>query len=272
MEDLKKIAVIVALLMPSLGLHARDIVQQLRDDLSSSILVLRQDYQLVDEDEGEVKNAPGKEYYGREYSAIARVGENQFLVGLSGVKPWISTSLSKNDKFQPKISASAYSGVKMSEYEYLDFNDSDIDEVQTNRIFTIEGSEEPGLNVCGVVGPSDGYAVIIAADNKISPSKFTIEVSPLTVNIKEDVNIYSVTLANKNMIGGFFVVPIIQRPGLYDYSIAGQFQSIGGEWKLITIGDRSPMYYGYRNGHDILLDIQNNMTNAMEEFVGSLGL
>lgn len=268
-----KLVLILASMMLASGAQAGDIPTQLRDNLSSTILVLRQDYQLVDEDEDIIKNAPEKDYYGREYTAIARVGEDQFLVGLSAIKPWISAGLSKIDKFQPKVSATAYRSVNMSEYEYLDFDESEVTEVQTNRIFTIGGSEELGLNVCGVLGLSVGYAAIIVADDKTAPTKFSLEISPLMVTVKESTNIYNVTLSNKNIIGGFFIVPIEQRPGLYDYSIAGQFQSFGGEWKLITISECSPMFYTYTQPtYDFLRTTISGMDNAMCELVSTIGL
>jgi hypothetical protein len=270
---MNKFVLILATLMLASGAQAGDIPSQLRDNLSSSILVLRQDYQLVDDDEGTIKNAPEKEYYGREYTAIARVGEGQFLVGLSGIKPWISAGLSKNDKFQPKVSATAYRSVKMSQYEYLDFDESAAEEVQTNRIFTIGGSEEPGLNVCGAQGLCNGYAAVIVTDDKSAPTTFSIEISPLTVTIKETTNIYNITLPNKNIIGGFFIVPIEQRPGLYDYSIAGQFQSFGGEWKLVTISECSPRFYTYnQQSNDFIRSTFSEMEGAVSDFISSIGL
>lgn len=63
--------------------------------INGAIVFIRQDYQLVDENEGEIKNAPEKEYWERNYYLAVRIGDDSFLISGETVRPWIKSHFLK---------------------------------------------------------------------------------------------------------------------------------------------------------------------------------
>lgn len=211
----------------------------LRDHAKKSFVVIRQDYQLVNEEAGEIKNAPGKDYWKRTYSLGVRVGNENYLISADAVKPWRNESLSKNDQFQPAISYTAVKPVYAIEFDELIFDDSDFSEIAADRLYIMLGSEEPGLTVMSPEGKLSGYAIMAVPDTPLSDdnetSQFTISVTPMAFSFSESKKLYTPAVElPANAMGGVFVVPVSFRPGLLEFCITGAFQKIGGLWKLVS--------------------------------------
>lgn len=203
------------------------------DHARKTMVVIRQDYQLVDDDEGEIKNAPGKEFWDRTYSFGIKVGEDKLLISGDAVRPWSKESFSKNDRFQPAISSTAVRDLDAIEFEELGFDESELEQLVDKRLYCISGSEEPGFAVVMPQGHLSGYALIaVQSDN--NDGTYRVDVIPMTYTFSSAKNFYVpvVPLPNK-AFGGVFVAPMSLRPGLVDYCVVGMFQKIGGVWKLV---------------------------------------
>lgn len=253
----------------------------LGDHAKKCFVVIRQDYQLVDDEEGELKNAPGKDYWKRTYSLGIRVGNDNFLVSGETVKPWRGESLSKNDRFQPAISSTAVKAVDATEFDDLSFDESDLTEVAADRLYTMPGSEEQGMTLVAPSGRLGGYAVMAVPDRALSEnnekSRFTISVTPMTFSFAESKKLYAPSAdLPANAMGGVFVVPVTLRPGLVDYCITGVFQKVGGVWKLVCPESgmqMAPDTNSYEYTFDSMLSqyvnsITDDIDNGLSEFFG----
>lgn len=87
---MKKILITMLLCSAHLWIMAQDMAQDLVERaIRQGIVVLRQDYQLLNEDDEPIGNKPGMNCYGRTYTCGVRVGDNQFLVTKDFVTPCI---------------------------------------------------------------------------------------------------------------------------------------------------------------------------------------
>lgn len=241
----KPLLISIALLSAASSLSAQNQAGEtsfesaLRDHVRKSFVVIRQDYQLVNDEAGEIKNAPGKDYWKRTYSLGVRVGNENYLISADAVKPWRNESLSKNDHFQPAISYSAVKPVDAIEFDELIFVDSDLSEIAADRLYIMPGAEEPGLTVMSPEGKLSGYAVMAVPDTRLSDdnetSQFTFSVTPMAFSFSESKKLYTPSVElPADAMGGVFVVPVSFRPGLIEFCITGAFQKVGGLWKLVT--------------------------------------
>lgn len=239
--------------------------------INGGIVVFRQDYQLVDEEENEIRNAPGKEYWDRVYSVGARIGESYFLAGIDAARPWNKSGLSKNGRMQPMISATAYRSINSTEFEPVDFDASDLNEIRQGRIFLSTGSEENGFSMYAPDGATRGYAVWVSTGKPIETDdlqQLQTTLTPMKITFHEETAIYELPEQPEgNIIGGLFVIPLSPRPGLIDLSVAGHLQKIGGIWKLVSIEDPSQANVATSNRATILDD----MADSMNDFIAEIG-
>lgn len=248
--------------------------------IKDGLVLIRQDYQLVDDNEGEVKNIADKEYWSRTYHLAARIGDDSFLIPGEAVRPWIKESFSKNDRFHPAISSTAIRRIDGTEFESIDFDADMLTELQPNRMYLMPGSEESGMSLISREGNVKGYMIwaittpTLSDENELS--KFEFSISPISYNLIESKGLYDVSVnVPEDAIGGFFLAPSILRPGLIDMCIIGHFQKINGIWRLVIPDSgtevKATSYNGM--GESIWLDsVMDGMDRAMSDFVTSIGI
>lgn len=261
----------------SASVNNNDLETILNSAIKGTIVVVRQDYQLVDEDEDEIKNALDKEYWGRGYSLGLRVGDHSFLVSGEAMRPWSRENFSKNDSFQPVISHTSVRDIEAPEFEPLDFNSDEATEVCESRLYTVEGSEEPGLSLCGLTGLLKGYAVWATPTKPIKEGDdnqmFKIDLVPMSFRLTDSKSLNDIPeVPNANTFGGFFLVPLVIRPGMVDFCVVGQFQKVGGIWKLVSVDNGSEVRATAtsinNSGSKWLDDIADGMCSGISAFLG----
>lgn len=247
--------------------------------LNNAFVIFRQDYNLIDEEEGYIREVQGRNYWGREYSLGARIGEAEFLISGETMRPWSKEGISKNARYQPQLSNSAIRGLNAPAFEIIEFDADNVIELREKRLYVTGGSEEPGLTAVGLLGYTTGYAVWAVPDSTISDnhdlSAVALKFTPLSVNFMEGRGLYDCSPIEPDAtIGGFYLVPIKLHPGCVDFCIAGMFQKIGGIWKLVSITEgteyKLSAYSPFEN--DFILATMSHMGDSLKEFLEEVGL
>ena len=252
-----------------------DMLSKMGDEM---IVILRQDYQLIDEDDN-IKNAENKDYWKRTYSLAMRVGDDLFMISDEAVKPWGKEAFSKNSKFKPAISSTAVRPLGAIEFDEIDFDEDELDEIQGNRIYAFSGSELPGASVVSPLGHLDVYIVTAECATPLSEAdestKFITNVRCMPLNFSNKF-IYDLKAElPESTFGGFAFVPVVIRPGLIDFCTIGMLQKVGGIWKLITVSEDTLIHqsdldvsYGLE-AH--FVNLIKEADNSMQSFLKSIG-
>lgn len=280
---MNKIYTAVALSLATMTLSAQqnainDVLAQMGKE---TMVIIRQDYQLIDDDDN-VKNAPGKDYWKRSYALGLRVGDDRYMITDESVKPWSKDGLSKKDKFQPVVSSTAFRPLEALEFDEIEFDSDQLTEIQENRIYTFGGSEIAGASVIAPEGTLQTY-LVVAENTRSSVFEsgetvdFKIEVIPASFNFVENKSIYDLkTQLPNSTFGGFAVTPVKLRPGLVDYCVIGMLQKVGGIWKLISVSEGTLIHQsdtpGEYNLDDVVDTIMKGMDSEMNSFLEAIGL
>lgn len=247
--------------------------------LKNAFVIFRQDYHLVDEDEGYIKMSEGKEYWGRTYALGARIGDSEFLFGGDALRPWFKEGLSKSGRFVPALSQSAVRSFEGLEFEPIEFDPDGATEIREKRLYSAGGSEEPGLSLVGMLGRSNGYAVWALPERPLvdgdDSGRIQLVFEPMTLNVIDGKSLYDCSSEGKEeAMGGFFLVPVKSRPGAVDFCIVGMIQKIGGIWKIVTVDDGTEIKssVAITPSGDTLVMMMDGMEAGMEEFVSEIGL
>lgn len=247
--------------------------------LKNAFIILREDYQLVDEDEGYIRTQDKKEYWGRSYSLGARIGDSDFLISGESLRPWQKDESAQNTRYVPTISQCAIRSFEGTEFEPIDFDPDDATAIREKRLFTFSGSEEPGLSLIGLTGHTNGYVLWCIPESPISEENEDVAVNlkfePMSLNILESKGIYNCnSTAEENALGGFYLVPVNNRPGAVDFCIVGMIQKIGGVWKVVSVTESTEIqatacadYLG-----EALDGLFTDMDGSMQEFLVEVGL
>lgn len=239
---MKKILIIMLLCSAPLWIMAQDMAQDLVERaIRQGIVVLRQDYQLLNEDDEPIGNKPGMNCYGRTYTCGVRIGENQFLVTKDFVTPWINESIVKSNKRNPQVSYSGFLTLNTIDFEQFDYDVEDASEEIANHLYKIEASEIEGFEVDEEAGKKKGYSVWLKCSNKIDmehvPTGLSLEYTPFSITTKENTFVYELSAQPKgNVIGGVFIVPTVSKIGTIKLKVNGMFEKRGGVWKFISLG------------------------------------
>jgi len=247
------------------------------NSIENSVMILRQDYQLVDDKENEIKNAPNKEYWKRNYFFAAKVGEDGLLITGDALRPWQKDDISKNDRFQPLLSQSALRLAKDPEFEGIDFYSDDASELVSNRLYVMSGMDGPGLSIVGLTGNLSGYAIWASSKDVFSDDadshSLNYTVTPHKISINPDVNIYDIpTVPIGNVMGGLYMVPIIKQPGCIEFVIAGTIQKVFGKWKLIAIPEGTEIGYSAEIPSVFIDKFISDVDDSIASFVEFTGL
>lgn len=276
----KILAIITCILWINCAAQQIEITNLIQESLKNGIVLLRQDYQLVDENESEIKNASGKDYWSRTYYVIPRISDNSLLLPGDAIRPWIKESLSKNDRFQPAISSTAIRTLGGYEFENIDFDPDNLTEIRENRLYAMEGSEEPGFSLISGEGKTCGYGVFIVPETPLSEdnetNKFTFEIFPMTYVLNESKGLYDVnTKVSDNAMGGVYIVPVSLRPGLIEFYLIGMFQKIGGVFRLVIpdYGTEMKSTSYIESAESLWLNsVMNGIESGMNDFFSTIGL
>lgn len=238
---MKKLIVLLLLYIPYNAM-AQDLpVSLISDAVRKGVVLLRQDYQLLNEDDEPIDNKFGQECYGRTYTCGVRVKNDYFLVTKDFVTPWINESVTKSDKRHFEVSYSGILTLGTVDFEQIDCDIEDATELVEKRLFVIDGSEYEGFSIDEEVGKKKGYAVWLKSANAYGlekkPSSLTIDISSFNITTKENVFVYDIgKQPTGNVIGGFFLVPKIEGVGKISFQVNGMFEKRGGVWKLTSLG------------------------------------
>lgn len=262
---MNKIYLVILMSLSMLTMSAQQkVIEDILTDMGKEYMVIiRQDYQLVDDDDN-IKNVEGKDYWDRTYSLALRVGDDMYMVSEEAVRPWGKSALSKKDKFQPAVSSSAYKPLDGLEFDEIDYDESPLTEILENRIYTLPGSEVPGASVITPKGNREVFLVVADNENQISKHNesagFKIVVVPTNFNFVDNKNIYEMNVHLPNTaFGGFAVAPVVLRPGLVDFCVVGMLQKVSGIWKLIAVPEGTVFHQS-----------ENSVDYDLEAFVGGL--
>lgn len=240
---MKKLILALILCATYCGAHAQSLANDLIERaIKNGIVLLRQDYQMLNEDDEPIGNKSGLDCYGRTYTCGVRVGEGDFLVTKEFVAPWWSNeSIVKSEKRHPEVSYSGFLTLKTIDFEQFDCDVESAEEVIANHLYTVSGSESEGFELDEEYGKKRGYAVWLKSSNAFSlqvvPSGLTLDIQPYSVSTTEGSYIYDVAKQpTGNVIGGVFLVPSIKKTGEITIKVNGMFEKRGGVWKFISIG------------------------------------
>lgn len=258
------------------GAISEDMSLFLSSLLKNTFVVLRIDYQLLN-DNGYVITKDNKDYWDRVYSLGVRVGENGYLMTNACIQPWNAADNAIPAKYEAAVSQAAYRPIEAGGFEMFDFDPDGAEEVVTNRLYRFDASEEPGLDMVGVTGRTNGYAVWVVPESKLtednSAAEFDLVFDYMAFNINDGKALYTLPSEGMpNALGGLYLVPDRSRPGCVDLVIAGMFCKIGGVWKLIAIPDGTEVKYMSSLTPDILSETMDGMTVGMESFLSEIGL
>lgn len=239
---MKKILITMLLCSAPIWIMAQDMAQDLVERaIRQGIVVLRQDYQLLNEDDEPIGNKPGMNCYGRTYTCGVRIGDNQFLVTKDFVIPWINESIVKSNKRNPQVSYSGFLTLNTIDFEQFDCNVEDASEEIANHLYKIEASEVEGFETDEEAGKKKGYSVWLKCSNSIDmehvPTGLSLEYTPFSITTKENTFVYELSAQPKgNVIGGVFIVPTVSKIGSIKLKVNGMFEKRGGVWKFISLG------------------------------------
>lgn len=238
---MRKIFIAMLLCSSALWAMAQDTSNDLLDRaIKNGIVVLRQDYQILNEDDEPVGNKAGMNCYGRTYTCGVRVGGNQFLVTRDFIAPWSDESIVKSEKRRPEVSYSGFLTLNTIEFEQFDCDVEDAAEQIANHLYEVGGSEAEGFGIDEEAGKKKGYAVWLkcTANNNIdTPTGLSLEYVPFSITTKETAFVYEIpTQPRGNILGGVFIVPTIDKIGSIELKVNGMFEKRGGVWKFISLG------------------------------------
>lgn len=239
---MKKFSLIMLLCMACTGLMAQDMANTLIENaIRKAFVLLRQDYQILNEDDEPINNKPALGCYGRVYTCGVRVDEDNLLVAKEFVAPWSGESIVKSEKRHPEVSYSGLLELNTIDFEQIDADVESAEEQVVGHLYTVNGSETPGFMLDETAGKKKGYAVWLKAGNALSiekvPSGLTLDMMPFTITTKENNAVYELPEQPKgNVVGGAFIVPSINGIGKIELRVNGMFEKRGGVWKFISLG------------------------------------
>lgn len=237
-------AVVVAAVFASVNARADALGEFLSPLVEKGVVLIRQDYQLVDPDNDRIYNMDDLDYYGRTYSLGVRLVDNRYMVSTEVVKPW-EKDLGGNEKFVPRISRTAYRGVKALDYEPLSYDEAESEELLQDRIFAIPGSEEAGFEIDTQYGNKNGFILWLCAESPLvngsDLSKLNVSITKLDIRTREDLYLYDVSRQpDDSVVGGVFLTPRSDEMGKVSFRVNGMLQKVGGVWKLVSFGTDMP--------------------------------
>lgn len=239
---MRRILILIFLCSSTLLIMAQDMANDLIERaIKKGLVVLRQDYQILNEDDEPIGNKPGMNCYGRTYSCGIRIDRNQFLVTKNFVTPWNNESIVKSDKRRPQVSYSGFLTLNTIHFEQFDCDVEEASEEITNHLYKIEASEVEGFEIDENTGKKKGYAVWLKCSNIIdmthAPTGLSLEFTLFNITTKENTFIYELPTQPKgNIIGGVFIVPTVNKIGTIELKVNGMFEKRGGIWKFISLG------------------------------------
>jgi hypothetical protein len=239
---MKKTLLTLLFCTASAGLMAQDMANTLIENaIRKAFVLLRQDYQILNEDDEPIGNKPTLGCYGRVYTCGVRVDEDKLLVVKEFVTPWSGESIVKSEKRHPEVSYSGLLELNTIDFEQIDVDVESAEEQVSGHLYIIDGSETPGFMIDESAGKKKGYAVWLKAGSSISiekvPSGLTLEIKPLNITTKENNAVYELLeQPNGNVVGGAFIVPSIDGIGKIELRVNGMFEKRGGVWKFISLG------------------------------------
>ena len=238
----KRFVILLSLLALTANMIAQDFLEQyLNQSILESIVIFRQDYQVVDEDDEAVNNQEGQLFFNRIYTIGVRIGETDYLVNRDFAKPWLRDNVASNDTYHPVISASAIQ--KMGENKFRPFGtdvESATEEVE-NHLYLISESKKEGFQKDCYYGNKCGYAVWVKSSTPFNsvttPTDIHVEISKLEVTTREKPRLFDIpTQPEGYVIGGFFLIPSMEHPGEIKLRVNGLFEMKGDLWKLVSLG------------------------------------
>lgn len=239
---MKKPILLFTLLLLFVPCLAQDLANTLIENtIKKGVVILRQDYQMLNEDDEPIQLKMGIGCYGRTYTLGVRVNEEEYLVVKDFVTPWANESIVISEKRHPGVSYTGFKQLNTLDFEQIDCDVESAEEIISNHIYAISGSEIEGFDIDENAGKKKGYAVWVksanAFDQTHEPTDFKMDISPFNITTREGTFVYDISKQpSGNVIGGVFLVPSSSNIGNISIKVNGMFEKRGGVWKFISLG------------------------------------
>ena len=221
---------------------AQDFLESyLNQSISESIVIFRQDYQIVDEDDEPINNQAGQNFFNRIYTFGVRIGDSDYLVNRDFVKPWIRDNVTPSDSYRPLVSVSSIKSLTETTFKPFSVDVESATEEVENHLYTISESRKQGFQKDDYYGSKSGYAVWIKSKTSFNsltpPTNIYVEISKLDIITREKPRLCDIPTQPKgNVIGGFYLIPSMEQPGDIHLRVNGLFELKGDVWKLVSLG------------------------------------
>lgn len=251
MIEMKKINVLVMVILLATGVVSAQFTQSMFNSpnqqlveqaVRNGVVLLRQDYQLLDTVTNERYGWNHRDMFNSVYSVGIKVGGG-YVVSDRFVHPWSYDGRYLDltgVTYVPVVSKTMGRIITDTVMTEIKYGVSDVCPLEDSLAYRIdcEDSELEGFPVDSSAGAKDGWLVwVVAEDSTLSDSS---ELSLVTyrhsMTLDKDTLRYQLPdpVASDYIIGGFYVVPQNTAVGVLDFKLAGFATQKDGIWYLVA--------------------------------------
>lgn len=210
--------------------------------IKEGLFLSRQSYQIVNKISGQIYGYSGKKEFGIQYSIGIKVPKG-FLLFDKAVRPWIydKNYVKYEEKFDPLFFEAQYSKIgNVAKYDSLDFSLSEQEELIDTTVYKFSSNTfgGNGFILDKTSGQKDGWIVWISS-NKGSDFKdkanLELNIYKKVINISDSSKVYEITKPNltKDILGGLFMVPVLNGIGIIELHLCGIVLPYGNAWRIV---------------------------------------
>jgi hypothetical protein len=217
----------------------------IKSAVKDGILLVRQEYSLQDVENKQLFGQNNKKFFGISYSIALKLN-GDYVGEQNMVSPWTKdpnySEFSGNAKYIPLISQTQYRTIENPAYETLAFDTARITSAVPGYIYTWPDSKgDFGFQVDNTAGLKKGWIVWVTAVDDIQAQDSTevdLEIYRTEITIVQDSIFYEIKNPNttRNIIGGFYVLPVTSRIGQITFNLVGMLHLIDDKWNIVTFG------------------------------------
>ena len=211
--------------------------QIVENSLSSGIVLLDRSYQLFDTVRHIAMGRDESESYGHSLSLAVVTADSSLLVTESFLEPWrFDTSYHPLDNYTPTLFEANVRQV--SDTSFSRFTYDTCEKFGKDGLFEVPYKAQ-GLAVDSLIGKKIGFFAVFSstvplAANTKSPLNCTLVEYELNVEWGQTIYDIGAKIPKFNVVGGLYVVPVYEKPGVLTLQVAGMMKIIDGKWKLLT--------------------------------------
>ena len=211
--------------------------QIVEKSLMSGIVLLDHSYQLLDTVRHIGIGRDDNDSYGRSLSLAIATADSRLIVTEPFVEPWrFDTAYRPLDNCRPTPFEAK---VRQSTDTNFDpFTYDTCAKFGVDGLYTVPYTSQ-GLVVDSLIGKKQGFYAVFTTTKPLAghlKSNLNCTLIEKDLNIEWGQSIYPVeaNLPRFNVVGGIYVVPSYQKPGMLTLQVAGIMQHIDGKWILLT--------------------------------------